>query len=424
MAAVDQERELTDFSNFGYQCIDISAPGTNFYSTVFHQLNNPQFSEYYSSGWSGTSVAAPIISATAALIKMHYPQFRSFDIYNIITASASSLRADNPQTYLDLGTGLIDVGAALNLAASRHNQSRRIILASDQGVAPTVIIFDEDGQQLNSWLAYGEGFLGGFNIATGDVNGDDVKEIITAPKAGGGPHIRVFDEEGNVLSEFMAYDPKFYGGVNVSAGDLDGDGQMEIITAPLSNGGPHIRIFDWRGNLQRQFFAYEDDYFGGVNIATGDVNNDGLDEIITAPANAKSPEIKVFDYYRRIKSRFFAYDSNMIDGVKLTVGDVNNDDWEEIITAPAKNQTAQIKMFSMKGRSKGEFLAYTSQLKTGIEIIARDLSGDGHPEILTLPHQGSAALLKVYDSRGLEKNSFYLRDVNDKNGYQIEVLAY
>jgi subtilisin family serine protease len=424
VSAVDSERALTDFSNFGYNCIDVSAPGTNFYSTVFNQLANPEFTEYYTSGWSGTSVAAPVISATAALIKMHYPQFRPFDIYNIITASTSSLRADNPQKYLELGTGLIDVGAALNLASSRHDQSRRILLAANKGAAPFLTIFDEDGEQLDTWLAYGEGFLGGFNIATGDVNGDSIKEIITAPKTGGGPHIRIFDESGNVLSEFMAYDPKFYGGVNVSVGDIDGDGQTEIITAPLSNGGPHIRVFDWRGNLQQQFFAYEDNYFGGVNIAAGDVNNDGRDEIITAPANAKSSEIKVFDHYRRIKGRFLAYDAGMTDGVNVTVGDVNNDGWQEIITVPAKNQTTHVKMFSTKGRLKGEFAAYTSQLRSGAEIVARDLSGDGQPEILTIPHRGSAALLKVYDSRGLEKDSFYLRDVSDKNGYQLEVLAY
>ena len=423
VAAVDQTSVLTDFSNFGQTCIDVSAPGRNFYSTVYQDSSNNQFSEYYANGWSGTSVAAPVISATAALIKMQYPQFRPYDIYNIIRSSASSLQIKNPSNYLDLGSGLIDVGAALNLAASRHSQSRHLVLAPDRGLAPEIFILDEDGNQLDSWLAYAEKFTGGVNIAVGDVNGDDVKEIITTPKAGGGPHVRIFNESGNILSEFMAYDTRFEGGVNIAVGDVNGDGQLNIITAPLSNGGPHIRIFDWQGNLRQQFFAYDDDYFGGVNIAVGDVNNSGYDEVVTIN-NTGIAKVKVFDKYRRLRASFLPYSSNMLSGVNLTIGDVNNDGWQEIITVPAKDQVADIKMFSQKGRLKGQFTGFNSSLRSGLEIIARDLSGDGLPEILALPHKNSAALLKIYDHLGLEKDSFYLRDVGDKNGYQLEVLAY
>ncbi|MBT7553149.1 hypothetical protein HN670_01620, partial [bacterium] len=273
----------------------------------------------------------------------------------------------------------------------------------------------------DSWLAYAEKFTGGVNIAVGDVTGDDVKEIVTAPKAGGGPHIRIFDESGNVLSEFMAYDHRFSGGINIAVGDVTGDGQLNIITAPLSNGGPHIRVFDWQGNLRRQFFAYDDDYFGGVNIAVGDVNNDDKDEIVTVNSIGVG-EVKVFDQYRRIKGSFIPYETN--HAVNISIGDVNNDGWQEIVTVPAESQIADIKMFSMKGRLKGQFTGFTSSLRSGLEIAVRDLSGDGWPEILAIPHKGSATLLKIYDHLGLEKDSFYLRDAVDKNGYQIEVLNY
>jgi subtilisin family serine protease len=421
VAAVDQNSVLADFSNFGQNCIDISAPGKHFYSTVYQDNNDDQFTEYYAGGWSGTSVAAPVVAATAALIKMQYPQFRPYDIYNIIKSSAQSLQSANPLTYLDLGAGSIDVGGALNLAASRYNQARHIILAPDKGLAPQIFILNEDGEELDSWLAYAEKFTGGVNIAVGDVTGDDVKEIVTAPKAGGGPHIRIFDESGNVLSEFMAYDHRFSGGINIAVGDVTGDGQLNIITAPLSNGGPHIRVFDWQGNLRRQFFAYDDDYFGGVNIAVGDVNNDDKDEIVTVNSIGVG-EVKVFDQYRRIKGSFIPYETN--HAVNISIGDVNNDGWQEIVTVPAESQIADIKMFSMKGRLKGQFTGFTSSLRSGLEIAVRDLSGDGWPEILAIPHKGSATLLKIYDHLGLEKDSFYLRDAVDKNGYQIEVLNY
>jgi hypothetical protein len=71
---------------------------------------------------------------------------------------------------------------------------------------------------------------------------------------------------------------------------------------------------------------------------------------------------------------------------------------------------------------KSEFLAFNSFLTTGIQVLAKDISGDALPEILALPTKGAAALLRIYDHNGLEKNSINLRDVKDKNGYNIDLI--
>ena len=370
VTALDQQKKLTSFSNYGQECIDISAPGTGFYSTVYHNNNDPKFSKYYSSSWSGTSVAAPIVSATAALIKMNYPHLRPDTIYNILAASANDLRASDPLNYKYLGSGLIDIGGALNLAKEYVNQEIKLVLA---------------------------------------------------PEAGSQPEILILDELGNLQSSFMAYDSNFHGGVNIAIGDVNGDGKDEIITAPLKGGGPHIRVFDKTGKVLYQFMAYDSNFHGGVNIAIGDVNSDGKDEIITAPASSAPPEIRVFKG-SGLKYKFLAYDSSISKGVKITVGDINDDKWLEIITVP-NDETPTIKLFNFKGRLKGQFLAYSKHLKTGIDILAQDFSGDKKPELLTLPDQGSTALLKIYDSGGLEKDSFYLREIDDKNGYNFSVLV-
>ncbi len=372
VAAVDQERKLAVFSNYGKKCIDISAPGANIYSTVFYEPSMPEFTAYYQGGWNGTSVATPIVSATAALIKMNFPELRPFDIYNIIKSTAQSVRDVNPNNYVDLGSGLIDIGAALNLAKDYESGAIKIVLAAERGLAPEVMILNQKGNLESTFLAYGEKFRGGVNVAVGDVDGDGISEIVTAPASSGGPHIRVFDKSGKVISEFFAYDAKFT---------------------------------------------------GGVNVALGDVNNDDKDEIVTAPASAHEPEIKVFDNNALLKGKFLAYASTLRQGVNIAVGDVNNDAWNEIVTVPAKSSAPQIKMFNIKGKLKSEFLAYNQYLKSGIKIVAKDISGDGLPEIITLPSKSSAALLKVYDSQGLEKDSFYVRSSQDKNGYYFDILA-
>ncbi|MBT6691469.1 S8 family serine peptidase [Candidatus Parcubacteria bacterium] len=423
VAAVSASRRLTPFSNYGQGCIDISAPGVRFYTTTYFNADIPEFAKLYSNGWSGTSVAAPVVAATAALLKSHYADLRPYDIMTILNATAQDLEEDNPELYRDMGSGLIDVGAAINYAEDYYNQYVKILLAPKAGLPPEILIMDNEGDLESVFLAYGAKFKGGVNIAVGDVNDDGATEIITAPMAGGGPHIRVFDMSGGLVSEFFAYQHDFYGGVNIAVGDVNKDGIDEIITAPMAGGGPHVRVFDMSGALISEFFPYEHDFYGGVNIAVGDVNKDGADEIITAPMSKHVPEIKVYTYNNRRKSSFFAYGVDMTNGVKVTVADVNNDTWPEIVTVPAKGRSPEVKMFSIRGRLKGQFTAYSKSLTSGISILARDISGDKMPEILTLPSKGSAALLESYDSKGLEKDSFYLRDPEDKNGYNFEILS-
>ena len=58
---------------------------------------------------------------------------------------------------------------------------------------------------------------------------------------------------------FFAYHPLFSGGVSVATGDLDGDGVAEVITGAGPGGGPHVRVWRIAGGTATEvfgFFAY------------------------------------------------------------------------------------------------------------------------------------------------------------------------
>ncbi|MEK7584061.1 MAG: S8 family serine peptidase, partial [Patescibacteria group bacterium] len=125
VAAVDEQFRLAPFSNYGSACIDLAAPGVNFYSTVVYDEQHVGFDKYYSGGWTGTSAAAPLISATLAMIRQVAPQLPLSDVYRALLTSSRSLAAAN----LDqgrLGAGLLDGERAMLTAIdlSRSYQYR------------------------------------------------------------------------------------------------------------------------------------------------------------------------------------------------------------------------------------------------------------------------------------------------------------
>ncbi|MBU4315193.1 VCBS repeat-containing protein [Patescibacteria group bacterium] len=200
--------------------------------------------------------------------------------------------------------------------------------------ANQVFIYNSNGTLHASFYPYTENYRGGVNIAIGDLENDGSIEIVTGTEAGGGAHVRVFNADGVLINPgFFAYDEVYRGGVNVAVGDLNGDGTREIICGAGLQGGPHVRIFNKDGKLINPgFFAYDINFRGGVNVASGDVNGDGIDEIITGPGYGGLPEIKVWNNDGvQLTSPFLALESSAKVGVKVSTADLDNDGIDEII---------------------------------------------------------------------------------------------
>ena len=140
-----------------------------------------------------------------------------------------------------------------------------------RGGGPRVKVFDRTNALKYDFFAYDPGFTGGVVVATGDLNGDGVRDIVTAPESGGGPHVKVFDgATGKELRSFFAFDPGFVGGLSLAVGDVNGDTVPDIVVGAGAGGGPHVAAFNGQtGHIIRSFFAYDVGFRGGVSVAVG-----------------------------------------------------------------------------------------------------------------------------------------------------------
>jgi hypothetical protein len=161
---------------------------------------------------------------------------------------------------------------------------------------------------LSQFFPYDPRFTGGVNVAAGVIDAAGNYRIATAPDAGGGPQVRVFRYDAASKSvveaapSFFAFEPDFHGGVRVAMGDVNGDGVADIIVAAGIGGGPRVRVIDGKTlfttgavSVIRDFFAYEPTFRGGVFVDAADYNGDGKADILVGPGKGGADRIRVFD---------------------------------------------------------------------------------------------------------------------------------
>ncbi|MFA5188329.1 MAG: L,D-transpeptidase [Patescibacteria group bacterium] len=282
----------------------------------------------------------------------------------------------------------------LNIAVAdlENDKKPEIIVAAGRNEKPLIKIFDSQGSFKFEFLAYEENYTGGIKAIATDLFNDSTSEIITAQNEGGNSEIRVFDRFGNRLFGFFAFDKKLTGGVSISAGDVNLDGQKEIIVGAGYGQEPVVKIFSNYSNYLSYFSAYEKSFKGGVNVLAVDINNDKKAEIITAPAVNKEPRVKIFTDQAKLLNEFLAYDKNFLGGVNLASSDIDSDGKNEILTGPGYGGGAHLRAFSAEGKLKiGPRVFVYENFRGGILIADSNFNSIGQKEILaatqTVPSQ-------------------------------------
>ncbi|MDO8668797.1 MAG: putative glycoside hydrolase [Candidatus Buchananbacteria bacterium] len=244
-------------------------------------------------------------------------------------------------------------------------------------------IFNQNGESIRSgFFAYNQKFRGGLKIAKLNIDGDDHEETIISDKS----TITILSDSGFTKTQITPYGYKYNGGLSLAFADLDKDGKMEIITGPENGGANEIKVFNSAGVLINSWYAYKKTASDlGVNLAAGDINGDGEIEIIAGAGYKGGPHVKVFDKTgRTLISEFFAYNKNFRGGTYVASGDINGDGVAEIITGIGQGGEPEVKIFNSSGVLVKAWLPYDSKKKDGTRVAVTDIDSDGNKEIITL----------------------------------------
>ena len=179
------------------------------------------------------------------------------------------------------------------------------VVAPGPGHVGSVIGFSGfDGSELFRFDPFGPTHKQGVTIAVADVSGDRRPDLIVG-NASFGSQVRVYRYTTMLLTtpyrSFNAMPATYRGGVFVAGGDVDGDGQAEIIVGSNTSFGQtsRLRVFDGATNKMRSDLTPFVSYRMGLRVATEDLDGDGRADIIITPARPRTiagPNPRVYGY--------------------------------------------------------------------------------------------------------------------------------
>ncbi|NBU75448.1 MAG: hypothetical protein EBS30_09535, partial [Planctomycetes bacterium] len=278
-----------------------------------------------------------------------------------------------------------------------------IFIVASQAGSTFMTYNAKTGKQISVFQPLGPTYTGGFRVAKGDVNGDGYADFAYTTNTGS--FVRVIDgRTQSSLGGFYAYTSTYNKPVNLAIGDINGDGKGDIIVAPGGSGyGPNVKAFSG-ANYATVLFdrnVYSTSFVSGVSVASADVNGDGQSDIICAPMAGAGPNVVVYSGATgTLLNSINAFATGNISGFSVTADDLTGDGKAEIILAAMSGAQQVIVLDGATLQPRNSFLPFGTTFTGGSRVTTvEDIDGDGIRDIVVASGPGGNSLVRRFSGQ-------------------------
>jgi len=414
VSAIGVEHYSAFFSNFGSSCVDITAPGVGIASTMRYAPKKG-FSKSYGGSWSGTSFATPFVSGAAALIKSIQPTWSPGEVYEALLSTTHKTPPEDEEEYAHLyGKGLLQINKALIYSLAR--------------VAPITPL-----TTIRSFSAQ-SGFVYYTNPKTGKVekkiyslytkDADQVIQVATNTKpitiavSQDSPRKYTITTLTKRLRKMQSFSVGTKGKVHVSAGDIYGDSEIEIIVTPLYRSRTLYTVYNTKGDVM--FTKKLKTLHKGAVSSVGKDDSKKRHELIVTYNTKEFPVVVRYGRDQEEVKRFTIEVEKNVEA--LAVGDLNGDSVEDYVFTVGKTTKRKLLLYTRHGTYRKNVIAFPSDKEGVFTTMIGDVTGDGKDNVVTTLEGEGVSQYNVLNHRGRQVRGWRIIDSEENIAFPISLI--
>jgi hypothetical protein len=231
--------------------------------------------------------------------------------------------------------------------------------------------------------------------------------VVAGPNSGTSADVTVFDAVTKAQRyQFSPYPTNFAGGVRVAVGDVNGDGVPDIIVAAGPGAALPVRVYSGPSGTQllASFFPFAPRWAGGTTIATGNFDGDAKAEIIVGTGPNEVAIVRVFNVTGGTGTllpgplgHFLPFGMSYRSGVSVAAGNYDKVGTDDVIVGQSGVQGRVVVFGVVAGQRKvlANFLPF-GVLHSGVTVAAADFNGDGFAEIVVGAGTGAMGNVRIF----------------------------
>lgn len=236
----------------------------------------------------------------------------------------------------------------------------------------------DGGRLRNGYFLFDEAFKGGDQVLYLDVDGNGVRDQIVAS----GNKITATKDDGQPFFKIYPYTANYKGEIKLTVGNLDDDKFSELYVAPVQGNYP-IKIYNLTGDeIFSAWYPFGKKYTGGYSIAIAGKGLGG--RVIVGSGKGRAGTVGIYNAGLNKMVEIMVYDKKYTGGVMVAAGDFDGNGVAEIAAGFGGGTYPVLKMYNLAGGQFAPSITFKSQSFRGAGLQAADVDFNGKDDLVLL----------------------------------------